>query len=136
MEIDYSAMAFPKQSWKQKPGKKKKIKFKNGPKHRKVPSIMQDDHDNRCYLCMLLDNDYHAKPTQEHHVIFGSGRRNLSDEYGLRVRLCVEKHHEHGPESVHNNQKNAELLKRKAQECFEEEHPELDWMEVIRKNYL
>lgn len=143
MSIDYSAMAFPKASWKQKeevaPEKrkrKKKIKLKKGPKHRKRKSIMQDEDDNRCYLCMLLHGDYHEKVTQEHHVVFGSGRRSLSTEYGLTVRLCVDEHHEVGPESVHNNQEIAELLKVKAQERFNEVYPDLDWMEVIKRNYL
>ena len=142
MSIDYSAMAFPKASWMQKEEvapvqrKRKKIKLKKGPKHRKRKSIMQDEHDKRCYLCMLLHGDYNEKVTQEHHVVFGSGRRSLSTEYGLTVRLCVDEHHEVGPESVHNNQEIAELLKRKAQERFMEEYPDLDWMEVIKRNYL
>lgn len=143
MSIDYSAMAFPKASWKQKEEvapvqrkKKKKIKLKKGPKHRKRKSIMQDEHDNRCFLCMLLHGDYKEKVTQEHHVVFGSGRRQLSTEYGLTVRLCVDEHHEVGPESVHNNQEIAELLKRIAQERFMEAYPDEDWMEVIRRNYL
>lgn len=141
MSVDYNAMAFPKESWKKSEAapvqrKRKKIKLKKGPKHRKVKSIMQDEHDNRCYLCMLLDGDYREKETQEHHVIFGSGRRELSNEHGLTVRLCVEKHHEDGPEAVHRNKKNAEILKRKAQERFMEAYPDKDWMKVIRKNYL
>ena len=143
MGIDYSAMAFPKASWKQKEEvvlvqrkRKKKIKLKKGPKHRKRKSIMQDEHDKRCYLCMLLHGDYGEKVTQEHHVVFGSGRREISNEYGLTVRLCVEEHHEEGAESVHNNQEIAELLKAKAQERFMEVYPDLDWMEIVKRNYL
>ena len=141
--MDVSAMMFPKESWKQKEQvapvqrkRKKKIKLKKGPKHRKVKSIMQDERDKRCYLCMLLDGDYKEKVTQEHHVIFGSGRRELSNLYGLTVRLCVDKHHEEGPAAVHNNQEIAELLKQKAQERFQEVYPDKDWMEVIGRNYL
>lgn len=140
MGIDYDAMLLPKKSWKKESctgaTKKRKTKFKNGPKHRKVKSIMQDEHDKRCYLCMLLDGDFGEKKTQEHHVIFGSGRRELSNEFGLTVRLCVDKHHEYGPESVHENQDIAELLKSKAQERFMEVYPNVDWMKVIKRNYL
>ena len=140
MEIDYRSMAFPKASWQQagkgNAKRKRRSKLKKGPKHRKVKSIMQDEHDKRCYLCMLLHGDYKEKVTQEHHVIFGSGRRNLSNEYGLTVRLCIEKHHEYGEEAVHQNQEIAELLKRKAQERFQEVYPHLDWMQVIKRNYL
>lgn len=142
MSIDYSAMMFPKESWKKKEKvapvqrkRKKKLKLKKGPKHRKVKSIMQDEHDKRCYLCMLLDGDYSEKITEEHHVVLGSGRRPISDEYGLTVRLCIGKHHRIGPAAVHNNQEMAELLKVKAQERFEEVYPDKDWMEVIKRNY-
>jgi len=133
--INYSAMAFPKESWK-KPIRKKRIRYKNGPKHTKGKSIMQDRDDNRCYLCMLLDGDYTEKVTQEHHVIFGSGRRRLADKYGLTVRLCIEKHHETGIYAVHQNKEMADLLKQKAQEAFKEAYPDLDWMEIIKRNYL
>ncbi len=132
MSIDYGAMAFPKQSWMKN---KKKVKLKKGPKHRKGKSILQDKHDKRCYLCMLLDGDYREKVTEEHHVIGGDGRRQLSDTYGLTVRLCVH-HHRIGPAAVQNNKENADLLKRIAQERFMEEYPDEDWMKIFEKNYI
>ena len=74
MSIDYSDMAFPK------PGKKKKQKV-----HRK--SILQQKEDKTCFLCVLLHKDFRKKYVEEHHAIFGSGRRALSEEYGLKVNL-------------------------------------------------
>lgn len=59
----------------------------------------------------------------------------LSDWYGLRVNLCL-RHHREGPEAVHNNKENAEILMKMAQQVFMEEFPELDWMEIVGKNYL
>lgn len=88
-----------------------------------------------CYLCAALHNDYTYKPTQEHHVMFGSGQRELSEKYGLTVQLCME-HHKEGPEAAHNNQAIRELLCRDAQEVFAMEYPELDWMQIFKKNYL
>lgn len=148
MSIDYSDMAFPKPAkkvkkprnteWKrqkkpQKPKKECKQPWKK--KMKKIPSIMQGKDDHRCFLCMLLKNDYRIHSyVEEHHVLFGD-LHILSDWYGLRVNLCVE-HHRIGDAAVHNNQKNAERLMAIAQRVFAEEFPELDWMEVVGKNYL
>lgn len=96
---------------------------------------MQDKSDKRCYLCMLLNNDYRIHPvTEEHHVLFGDTKW-VSDAYGLRVNLCIE-HHRTGKAAVHNNHVNAELLMKLAQQIFMEEYPEEDWMEIVGKNYL
>lgn len=135
-EIDYNAFAFPKASWKtskklkeQQSNKKRSRKRK---KHRK--SIMHPKGIGYCYLCAALHNDYTYKPTQEHHVMFGSGQRELSEKYGLTVQLCME-HHKEGPEAAHNNKVIRELLCRDAQEAFMMEYPNLNWMQIFKKNY-
>lgn len=118
-----SGLMFPK------PERRKKKK-----KHKK--SIMQPKSDRRCYLCMALDGDYsYKKILEEHHVVFGPDRK-FAEAEGLKVNLC-EKHHRDGPEAVHNNDDNAEFLKRKAQEAFEKTHTREEWRgEVNRKNHL
>lgn len=124
-----SDMLLPKQSWVKgkRRGKKKK--------HKK--SIMQPKEDRRCYLCMLLDNDYSYKSwLEEHHVMFGNDHA-FAEAEGLKVNLCGEKHHKYGPEAVHNNQENAELLMAKAQEAYEQTHTREEWTQGgLRKNYL
>ena len=144
MSIDYSAMAFPKASWMQEKRQKKPQNKKVAPvqrkkkkkKHyKKVPSIMQHKDDKRCFLCMLLENnDREHSYTEEHHVLFGDDKW-ISDAFGLRVNLCW-RHHREYPEAVHKNQEHADLLKQIAQKCFMEEYPELDWMQIVGKNYL
>ena len=125
-------MMFPKQSWKKT---KRKRNWKNAPKKVKVRSIMQDDKDKRCFLCMMLDGNYQEYGyTEEHHVLYGS-RHELSDKYGLRVRLCLN-HHRTANESLHSNQEIADLLKAEAQKRFMEVYPDLDWMDIVGKNYL
>lgn len=134
-KIDYGAFAFPKASWKQEIVAKPKGRHgssKKRKKHRK--SIMHPKGSGYCYLCATLHNDYTYKPTQEHHVMFGSGQRELSEEYGLTVQLCLD-HHKEGPEAAHNNQAIRELLCRDAQEAFVMEYPNLNWMEIFKKNY-
>lgn len=127
---DYSAMLLPKASWKQ-PEKKKRSKRK----HTKRKSIMQPKEDRRCYLSMLLDNDYREyEYLEEHHVLFGNDKW-VSDEYGLRVNLRPE-YHRTGPLAVHNCKETADLLKHIAQVKFMKEYPELDFTEIVGKNYL
>ena len=98
-----------------------------------MKSIMQEK-DGRCYLCMLLHNDYSAKPVQEHHVIFGRANRKLSEKYGLKVYLCIW-HHTEGPEAVHKSAEIAKILKVLAQRTFRKVFPELDWLSIFGKNY-
>lgn len=97
-------------------------------------SIMQRK-DGTCYLCKkLYDNDAY-QVVEEHHVMFGTSDRKLSEHYGLKVYLCLG-HHRNSAEAVHRNKKNDLLLKKEAQEAFIEHYPDKDWMEVFGKNYL
>ena len=99
-------------------------------------SIMHDKYDGTCYLCMLLNRDYQRRTSlQEHHVMFGNKHKKLAEHYGLKVYLCLQ-HHTAGPEAVHNNHQNAELLQKKAQEVFEKKHGHEKWMGVFGQNFL
>lgn len=98
-----------------------------------MKSIMQEK-TGQCYLCMKLHDDYSVKQVQEHHVIFGQGRRRLSEKYGLKVYLCLN-HHTEGSEAVHRNAELANKLKILGQRAFKKRFPELDWMLIFQKNY-
>ena len=99
-----------------------------------MKSIMQQN-DGRCWLCMYLDQDYSVKDyLEEHHAIFGTSGRRLSEKYGLKVYLCL-KHHREGDRAVHNNRVMADIIKAKAQESFEIHYPELDFRSIFGKNY-
>ena len=98
-----------------------------------MKSIMQQK-DGRCYLCQLLNGDYSEKPVEEHHAIFGSSGRALSEKYGLKVYLCHE-HHRTSEDAVHNNADMAALIKDKAQRVFEKNNPDLDFMAIFGRNY-
>lgn len=121
MSIDYSDMAFPK------PGKKKKRRT-----HKK--SILKT-RKGVCYLCAKLYGDYREKYTEEHHIMFGSGQREISEDEGIKVDLCLY-HHRIGQQAVHNNQEVREMLCRIAQEEYEKEHTRAEWMSLFKKNYL
>ena len=86
-------------------------------------------------LCPNLYGDYRQQYTEEHHVLFGSGMRILSEAEGLKVYLC-EPHHKSGKEAVHNCRKTRELLCEIAQREYEKSHTRKDWMKISKKNYL
>lgn len=103
-----------------------------------MKSIMHNKADHTCYLCIMLHGDNSIKDVlQEHHVIYGSGKRKLSEKYGLKVYLCFF-HHEYdgGKEAVHRNTEISEMLKQEAQRTFEKEYPELNFREIFGKNYI
>ena len=121
MSIDYSDMAFPK------PVRKKKRKH-----HKKT---ILKSRKGICYLCDRLNGDYRTKITEEHHILYGSGRRELAEAEGLKVYLCID-HHREGQQAVHRCRETRELLCRIAQEEYEQTHSHEEWMELAGKNYL
>ena len=99
-------------------------------------SIMHDRKDGTCYLCMKLHGDYSRKSVlQEHHAIGGNGKRELSEQYGLKVYLCPQ-HHLNGlsPKAVHGNIKIRRYVEAAAQAAFEEHFPQKDFREVFGGN--
>lgn len=55
-------------------------------------SILQSDKE--CYLCRKRYNLRTTRSLEEHHILFGRGRRELSEQYGLKVWLCHNHHNE------------------------------------------
>lgn len=51
-----------------------------------MTSIIQDPHENRCFLCGYIGN------LDKHHVWHGTANRKIADEDGLFVYLCRECH--------------------------------------------
>lgn len=91
-------------------------------------SIVQDEE--ACWYCGAVTG------LHVHHVFAGTGRRSLSDKYGLTVYLCY-RHHNGSSDGVHCG--NTELdteIKQAAQRAFERLHGHQKFMEVFGKNYL
>ncbi len=109
-----------------------------GKKHRKkhMRSIIQSK-DGGCYLCERLHGDYGIKQTEEHHVYFGRGQREISEANGFKVYLC-RAHHQHdgGPEAVHRNHDTCLLVQQDVQRAFEKRHSRQEFMDLIGRNYL
>ena len=106
------------------------------PRKKHSPSIIQP-RDGGCYLCEKLHGDYSQKYTEEHHVYFGHGQREISEAYGLKIYLC-RKHHTHsgGPEAVHRNHETCLLVQQDMQRAFEKRYSHDEFMRLIGRNYL
>jgi hypothetical protein len=100
-----------------------------------MKSIMHEKGSD-CYLCKRLLRDSSIKPyLEEHHAIFGSGKRKLSEKYGLKVYLCPD-HHRNGHWAVHRNHAIARIVQRDAQRAFEARYPKLSFLQIFGMNYL
>lgn len=101
---------------------------------KKQKSILQDQSCKQCYLCMLLEGDYREKIVEDHHIYFGSNRRN-SEIHGFKVNLCIH-HHREGKEAVHQNRENDLILKKVCQQEYEKTHTREDFVRIIGKSYI
>lgn len=70
----------------------------------------------------------------QHHHIFGGPYRKASTKYGLVVPLCMACHT--GPRGVHSDHQLNLILKRQAQEEFEQTHSRAEFRRVFGKSYL
>lgn len=107
-----------------------------------MQSILRTEK-GRCYICEELYQDFSAKQTEEHHIIFGYGQRELSERYGLKVYLCLwhhrlaagrDKYEREGCKdltAVHRDIILDRWLKERAQRAFESFYPKLSFREVF-----
>lgn len=98
-----------------------------------MKSILQKEKE--CYLCKILLEIDTISGLHEHHIFEGTGRRKQSEKFGLKVYLCA-KHHNMSEYGVHFNKNLDLMLKRIAQEKFEETHTREDFIEHFIKSYL
>lgn len=92
-------------------------------------SIVQQH--KRCYICRA------QQCLELHHVYFGFGLRELSDQYGLTVWLCHECHNE-PPNGVHQNKEIRRALQARVQAIAMKHYKWSieDFIRLFRKNYL
>lgn len=93
-------------------------------------SIIQDyEEQPYCYVCG--SNQF----LHSHHCICGSGRRVMSEKYGLKLLLCME--HHTGKYGVHNgNYELARELQELAQRKFEETHTREEFRKEFGISFL
>lgn len=101
-------------------------------------SILHSKESRTCYLCILLHGDYRLHSRLQEHHIFDGPNRKLSEEYGLKVCLCLPHHlNGFGPEAVHSNAEVMRLLQQAGQQAFEERcGSRKDFIEKFGRNYI
>lgn len=103
-------------------------------------SIIQrktDKYNRECFLCRRENPfaELRHDGLEKHHFMHGTANRRLAEQYGLWGYLC-SRHHNNGPEAVHNNHETDLLLMRTAQWEFEKLYGHEKWMDVFGKNFL
>ena len=93
-----------------------------------MPSIIQETKE--CFICKTKYG------LQYHHVVFGAGKRQLSEREGLTVWLCRE--HHTGSNGVHLNHDLDLQLKQIVEKRWMEVNnkTEEDFIKIFGKNYL
>jgi hypothetical protein len=110
-------------------------------------SIIQkrtDPVSRECFLCreeaerIGYYGELKHTGLHKHHFVYGrfGAFRKKAEHYGLWGYVCAERHHEHGPESPHDNAEVALHLKQVAQRAFEEKYGRELWEQEFGKNYL
>lgn len=95
-------------------------------------SIMQRD-DGCCYLCGRNGN---GDPLEWHHCLGGANRK-LSEQDGLKVRICGNRCHRNGRGAAHRNAGTANFLKAEAQKAWESTYgTREEFMRRYGRNYL
>lgn len=93
------------------------------------PASILGSRKGRCYLC-----GRHCQ-TEEHHI-FGGSNRTLSEQYGLKVYLCLDCH-QFGKHAVHKDSTVMEELHRQGQEAFEDQvGSRTEFMAIFGRNWL
>lgn len=93
-----------------------------------MKSILQNE--KQCFVTDVKSN------LHRHHIYFGIGLREISEQNGFWVYL-EGKLHNQSNKGVHCGNRNLDLyLKKLCQAQYEETHTRKEFMELIGKNYL
>lgn len=98
----------------------------------RIKSILEDVPKQECYFCGAKN----AK-LEEHHIYYGRGWRELSEKYGLKVTLCQQCHYTlHFGTNTENRKAIDDFLKRQGQRAFESKYNNINFIDVMGRNYL
>lgn len=92
-----------------------------------MKSVLQSEKE--CFVCKTTQN------LEEHHCLYGTSNRKMSEKYGLKVWLCHE--HHTGNTGVHFN-KELDLQIKELAQAYYEEHigSKQDFMRDFGRNYI
>lgn len=84
-----------------------------------MKSILQTERE--CWVCREYYNLHTVRGLEEHHILYGRGRRELSEREGLKVWLC-HNHHNEPPLGVHYNPETRRELEKAAAAAYDALH--------------
>ena len=90
-----------------------------------------------CFLCEAFQ-EHNSNILHEHHIFEGC-RRKKSEQYGLKVNLCMTHHTgdiNGNKKAVHFNKEYDLMLKEMAQRVFEETHTREEFRKEFGKSWL
>ena len=100
-----------------------------------MQSIIQKE--KRCFLCGCAIPYGFYDGLEDHHVFFGTGKKQISERLGLKVWLCGETCHRNGKRAVHKCRETDLFIKRHAQEVYEETYGDrADFIREFGKSYF
>ena len=90
---------------------------------------MLNSKEDGCFMCESPD-------VELHHIMFGTGQRKISDEWGCTVYLCPR--HHRGTKGVHGRDGRPlnMYLKRLGQRDIDQQYGKGKFFELFGKNYL
>ena len=92
-----------------------------------MKSIIQNTKE--CIICGSWN-------VEDHHIFFGTGKRKLSEKYGLKVWLCPTHHRlTYGVHGKYGHKLDMEL-KELGQKAFEWKHTREEFMNIFGRSYL
>ena len=89
-----------------------------------------------CYVCNKEYGSSNPNDIHTHHVFYGNGYRDLSDEYGMMFELCGPHHNTDYKKGVHFDRRLDFELKQVAQRKFEKEYLRHDFIKIFGMSYL
>ena len=94
-----------------------------------MESIIQQN--KTCYVCG------NNKNIMRHHIFFGTGKRALSEKYGLTIYLCGV-HHNLSSVGIHFNKELDNQIKAMAQKRAMNYYKWQieDWLKIFRRSYI
>ncbi len=93
-----------------------------------MKSILQSNKE--CYITRSRVN------LEEHHIFFGAGLRDVSEQHGFKCWLAKELH-TGIPSGVHGGNFPLDMkLKRECQRVFERTHTRDEFVEIVGRSYL
>lgn len=114
----------------------KQIKIDNYKKNTKIKAKTSKLATQERNRYSILTNDLKhcticGKPRDHLHEVFFGASRQRSMKYGLVIPLCAECHAE-----MHKNKEWQDYWHKKGQQSFITNYPNLDFLEIFKRNYL